>query len=536
MEAKKKPEEKPAAAPVTQYDLMVYGATAGGVITAVAAAREGLKVVLVEPGRHLGGMMTSGISRTDYGAKEVIGGMAVEFFWRLGNHYEMRRYGQDAAWYFEPHVAELVMKEMIEDAKVTILFDHRLREKTGVKKEKEKIVEITMENGAVIQGQLFADATYEGDLMAQSGVSYAIGREGIKQYNEPLAGVRDSTPCHQFTVDISPFDEKGKLLPEISPDPPGEVGSGDKKIPAYTFFLCLTVDKSNQIPFPKPKGYDPHRYDLFLRMLNEMNNREKQPQHLEEVTLPAVIPNKKAVFNNWGGFSLDVIGKNWDYPEANYKAREKIWQDHYDYVAGFFYFLANDPHVDKALREEINAWGLSKDEFLDTDHWPHQLYVREARRMIGEYVMTQKDLKEEPDKPDPIGMGSYNIDSHNVQRVVTKNNFVVNEGDIQVSTLPYQIPYRILLPKKSECQNLLVPVCVSSSHIAYSSLRMEPQYMILGHAAGIAAKFALETGKPLHEIDTKALTKKLVDQGMVMKFQHAIPRPIYKGFKQTIIN
>ena len=524
------------ASPASKFDVVVYGGTAGGVITAVSAAREGLKVALLEPRDHIGGMVSGGLSYTDYGKKEVIGGYALEFFWRAGNYYSVRRYGQDAAWYFEPHVAEQVFREMLNEAGVTVLRRHRLQEKSGVKKDGRRISEIFMDNGSSFQAEIFADCSYEGDLMAQAGVSYTWGREAVSQYGESLAGVRERTPYHQFTVNISPYDANGKLLPEVSAGPAGEVGSGDKKVQAYNFRLCLSNDKNNQVPFPKPKGYSLHRYELLARMLKAMAEKLGRAPRFGEVSSPGLIPNKKADVNNNGAFSTDFIGKNWDYPEADYKTRERIWQEHIDYIAGFFYFLANDPQVPPALQEEVNRWGPAKDEFVDTNNWPHQLYIREARRMVGEYVMTQKDLQTELSKSDPIGMGSYNSDSHNIQRIPTKDGFVVNEGDMQVPVKPYQIPYRVMLPKRNEAQNLLVPVCFSASHVAYSSLRMEPQYMIIGQAAGAAAKLAIQAGVPVQDINTAALTRKLVEQGAVMEYHPGVQRPTYQGFKQIIMN
>ena len=515
------------SSPATRFDVVVYGGTAGGVITAVSAARERLKVALLEPRDHIGGMVSGGLSYTDYGKKEVIGGYALEFFWRVGNYYSLRRFGQDAAWYFEPHVAEQIFREMLSDSGVTVLYRHRLREKTGVRKEGTRITGIILENGAAFSAEIFVDCSYEGDLMAQAGVSYTWGRESAGQYGESLAGVREQTPYHQFTVNISPYDTQGRLLGEVSAEAAGTVGSADKKVQAYNFRLCLTSDRKNQVPFPKPAIYDPKRYELLARMLKAVTEKEGRAPRFREVCSPGPIPNGKADVNNNGAFSTDFIGKNWDYPDGDYKTRERIWQEHTDYVAGFFYFLANDPQVPTALQQDVNQWGLARDEFADTNNWPHQLYVREARRMVGEYVVTQKDLQTDLDKPDPIGMGSYNSDSHNVQRVLTKNGFVVNEGDVEVAVKPYQIPYRVMLPKRKEVTNLLVPVCFSASHVAYSSLRMEPQYMIIGQAAGVAAKMALHAGVPVQEIDTAALTRKLVEQGAVMEYHWGAPIPIY---------
>ncbi|HVN78806.1 MAG TPA: FAD-dependent oxidoreductase [Terriglobia bacterium] len=494
-----------------QYDLVVYGGTASGVMTAVAAAREGLKVALLEPGLHLGGMVSGGLGATDFGKKEVIGGISLEFFQRVGHHY-----GEKVSWYFEPHVAEAIFREMIKEAGVKAFFQHRLREKTGVRSNGNRIEEIFMEEGQSFQARVFADASYEGDLMAQAGVTYTWGREGVAQYGESLAGVREHTPYHQFAVRISPYDAAGHLLPGVSADPKGEVGAADRKVQAYNFRLCMTKVASNRVPFPRPDQYDPKRYELLARMLQAMMTKGRQVPRMEDLMNPVSMPNGKTDTNNNGAFSTDYIGGSWAYPEADYQQRERIWKEHRDYVAGFLYFLSDDPQVPEALRREVSQWGLAKDEFIDTRNWPHQLYVREARRMVGEYVMTQRDIQTEITKTDSIGMGSYNSDSHNVQRIATTDGAVENEGDVQVPVTPYQIPYRLLLPKRQQVTNLLVPVCFSASHVAYSTLRMEPQYMIIGQATGLAAKLAIEKNTSVQKIDVSALRAKLRKQGAVL--------------------
>lgn len=504
------------------FDVVVYGGTAGGVIAAVSAAREGLKTVLLEPTNHLGGMVSGGLGYTDYGKKEVIGGYALEFYYRVGKHYEMSRYGQDVAWLHEPHVAEDIFRQMLTEAKVTVLMNHRLREKTGVRKENLQLREVIMEDGSSFTAKIFMDSTYEGDLMAQSGVTYTWGRESSAQYGEPLAGVRGKTPFHQFLVNVSPFDDAHHLLPEISPEKVAAAGSADKKVQAYNFRMCLSDVAANQVPFPKPPGYDPKRYDLLARLIAARTKAEGRVPGLNSVMKIDRLPNGKSDVNNNGAFSTDYIAGSYDYPEANYAKRQQIWESHKNYIAGFFYFLANDPQVPEELRRDLNRWALCKDEFTDTDNWPRQLYIREARRLVGEYVAVQKDLQTELTKPDPIGMGSYNSDSHNLERIVDEDGFVRNEGDMQVAVQPYQIPYRVLLPKRSEVQNLLVPVCFSASHVAYSSMRMEPQYMIIGQAAGVAAKLAIDSHRPLQEIDTASLTTRLRKQGTVFEF---VPSP-----------
>jgi hypothetical protein len=508
-----------------QYDLLVYGGTAGGVITAVSGAREGLKVILLEPGRHLGGMATGGLSRTDFGHKEVIGGYALEFYWRVGLKYQVNRYADEVAWYYEPHVGEQVFREMLSDAHVDVVFNQRLREKNGVSKSGSTVESVTAENGTVYKARAFADCSYEGDLMAQAGIHYTWGRESAQEYGESLAGRRDRTPFHQFLVPIRAHDANGELLPEISPAPQGAVGSGDKKVQSYNFRMILSDDPANRVPFPKPPNYDPHRYELLARLLAAMTVKLGRPQIMQEVTLIAPIPNHKADINNQGAFSTDYIGGSWDYPNGSYARRAEIWQAHVDYTKGYFYFLAHDPRVPKSLQDEVNQWGLAKDEFQDTENWPNQLYIREARRMVSDFVMTQKDVQTEITKPDPIGMGSYNSDSHNLQRIVNADGNVENEGDMQVSVKPYQIPYRVMVPKRAEATNLLVPVCFSASHVAYSSVRMEPQYMIIGQAAGVAAAMALHDSKPMQDVNTAELTDHLKKQGAVMEDRPPVDGP-----------
>lgn len=499
------------------YDLVVYGGTAGGVMTAVSGARRGLSTVLLEPGQHVGGMVTGGLSGTDVGKIEVIGGMALEFYWRAGRYYQLDRHLQQLAWMPEPGAGEQIMRQMLAEAKVTLLTGHRLVEKNGVIKQGKRVTAILTENGARFEGKIFADCSYEGDLMAQAGVSYTYGREGRAQYGESLAGIQDHTENHNFPTDISAYDANGKLLPEISSAPRGTPGEADKRIQAYNFRVIATKVKENRVPWPKPANYDPQRYALLARYLKATAEYAGHPLTVNEVGLIRVIPNGKADLNNRGGFSTDYIGKNYDYPEGSYATRARIWQEHIDYQQGLYYFLANDPQVDPQTRAEWSEWGLAKDEFTDTNNWPNQLYVREARRMVGDFVATQKDLQTELTKPDVIGMGSYNSDSHNVQRYVTPAGIVLNEGNMEVPVKPYQIPYRVLTPKASEAENLLVPVCFSASHVVYSSMRMEPQYMILGHAAGIAAAQAIAKGTSVQNISIPDLKKTLIAEGAIFE-------------------
>jgi len=503
------------AAPVRHSaDVIVYGGTAGGVIAAVAAAREGLAVTLVTPDRHLGGMVSGGLGWTDYGKKQVIGGYSLEFFERVG-----RKYGRPIEWHFEPHVAEAVFDDLVKEAGVRVIRG-RLREKRGVVKSGSTLTGIVTEDGTTFSAKVFVDASYEGDLMAQAGVSYTWGRESAAEYGESLAGVRDRTPFHQFRAAVSPVDSRGARLPEITPRSGDEVGAADKRVQAYNFRLCMTRTAGNRVPWPKPSRYAPGRYALLARYLPALQATLGRPLAINDVMKADLLQNGKSDTNNNGAFSTDYIGGSYGYPTGTYAARARIRQAHVDYIQGFLYFLATDPRVPAELSAEMKDWGLCRDEFADADHWPYQLYVREARRMTGEYVMSQKDIQSELTKSDAIGMGSYNSDSHNVQRRPTADGLAVeNEGDMQVPVTPYQIPYRVMLPRRGEATNLLVPVCFSASHVAYSTLRMEPQYMIIGHAAGVAARLAIDAKGAVQDVDRGALRAKLRSHGAVFEYQ-----------------
>ena len=506
------------AAETRKFDVVVYGGTAGGAMSAVSAAREGLKVALLEPGRHIGGMVSGGLGFTDYGKKEVIGGMALEFYVRAGNHYEIGRYGHRIAWLHEPHVAEKIFREMLAEAKVELFERSRLREHGGVNKSNGRLASIVDESGNVYQADIFIDCSYEGDVMAQAGVTWTYGRESQEQYGESLAGVRETTLLHQFLVNVSPKDAGGKLLPEISDAKLPKPGSADKAVQAYNYRMCFTDRPENRVDFAKPVNYRAERYELLARLIEARQKAEGKAPSLSTLLKIDPLPNGKADVNNQGAFSTDYIGASWTYPNASYAEREKIWREHKEYMQGLFYFLANDPKVPADLRGQMNRWGLCKDEFTDTENWPNQLYIREARRMVGDFVMAQKDLQTDLMKPNPIGMGSYNSDSHNVQRIVAADGFVRNEGDMQVAVKPYQIPYQVMTPKQAEAANLLVPVAFSASHVAYSSLRMEPQYMILGQAAGVAAKMAIDGKTAVQQVDAAKLSKRLIQLGAVVNY------------------
>jgi hypothetical protein len=514
------------------YDVVVYGGTSAGVIAAVQAARMGKTAVLIEPGEHLGGLSSGGLGWTDSGNKEAVGGLSREFYQRVKKHYdnpaawvyqkpeEYSRYrsNEDAMWVFEPYVAEEVYREMIREAGVQVVFGERLdRSRGGVQKRGRRIASIRMESGKAFRGAMFIDATYEGDLMAAAGVDYHVGREANSVYGETWNGVQVGVRhhAHFFKGKIDPYVKPGDptsgLLPRISDDPPGEKGEGDHRVQAYCFRMCLSNHPDNRVPFPKPAGYDPRQYELLLRVL-DAGWREVFGKFD-----PA--PNRKTDTNNHGPFSTDNIGMNYDYPEASYERREEILREHETYQKGLMYFLANDPRVPEDVRVRMGKWGLAGDEFVDNGNWPHQLYVREARRMIGEFVMIEQHTLSQRDVPRPVGMGSYSLDSHNVQRYVTPEGHVQNEGDIGVRPpRPYCISYGSLVPRKEQCENLLVPVCLSSSHIAYGSIRMEPVFMILGQSAATAACFSIDDGIAVQDLDYNRLRERLLKDGQIIDY------------------
>jgi FAD dependent oxidoreductase len=501
------------AADVSEHDLVIYGGTSAAITAAVQASRDDLSVIIVCPEKHLGGLSASGLGWTDSGNKSVIGGLSLEFYKRVGQHYND---SGDAQWTFEPHVAERVFEDMVREHGITVYRDEWLNRDpgAGVQMNGARIVSITMLSGKSYRGKIFIDATYEGDLMAAAGVSYTVGREANSQYNETLNGVQiDNAVHHQFKNDISayvrPGDPSSGLLPRISADPPGIQGEGDHRVQAYNYRMCLTREPENRVPFPKPDGYDPMQYELLLRDLLAGS------RHITGAF--SVMPNGKTDTNNKGSFSTDNIGMNYDYPEASYEHRQAILDEHRTYQQGYCYFLANDPRVPEDVRAWYGAWGLAKDEFTDNGHWPHQIYVREARRMVGDVVVNQNHLTRKTPTPRPIGMGSYNMDSHNVQRYVDKDGFVRNEGDVQVNPGgPYPLDYGAIVPKMTECENLLVVCAVSSSHIAYGSIRMEPVFMILGQSAASAARLAIEADIPVQDIEYTVLRDRLLESGQML--------------------
>jgi len=523
-----------------QYDIVVYGGTSAGVMAAVQAKKMGKSVIVVGPDVHLGGLTSGGLGYTDSGRKEAIGGLSRDFYHRVWKHYqkpeswkwEAQRPVKDqgaaeiasglpsAMWVFEPHVAEQIFEDYVSEFQIPVVRNESLNRKSGVVKQGNRIQSITMLSGKIYSGKMFLDATYEGDLMAAAGVSYHVGREANAVYKETLNGVQTAGrhTGHHFSMKIDPYvipgDPTSGLVARISAAPPGEHGAGDDRIQAYCFRTCLTKNPENRIPFPKPANYDPAQYELMGRVYDAgwrgtLNKFDR-------------IPNAKTDTNNHGPFSYDNIGMNYDYPEADDDRRREIIQEHTDYQLGLLYFQANDPRVPEEVRASMSEWGLAKDEFQDNNGWPHQLYIRESRRMLGPYVMTQHDCEDRVVTPESVGMGSYNMDSHNTQRYVTAEGFVQNEGDVQErSPRPYEIAYGAITPKAEECGNLLVPVCCSSSHIAYGSIRMEPVFMILGQSAATAASMAIDRKISVQELPYADLSARLLKDGQVLELSSA---------------
>ena len=519
------------------YDLVVYGGTSAGVIAALQAQRMGKRAIIVCPDAHLGGLSAGGLGWTDSGNKQVIGGLARSFYQRLKRHYdqpgawrqqEAKDYSRyradaDAIWVFEPHVAEQAFDELTAEAGIPVVRAGWLDRAGGVLVRDGVIRSIRTLDGAVYRGRMFIDATYEGDLLAAAGVSFHVGRESNALYGETLNGVQaERAVSHQFAGKVDPYvvpgDPGSGLLPRIQSGSPGEEGSGDHRVQAYTYRLCMTDAQDNRVAFTQPEGYDAGQYELLLRTLLAGS------RHIFGKFDPA--PNRKTDTNNHGSFSTDNIGRNYDYPTASYERRRGILAEHELYQRGYFYFLCNDPRVPEDVRQRMQRWGLAKDEFLDNGHWPHQIYVREARRMVSDFVMTERHLRGIEPTPRPVGMGSYQMDSHNVQRYVAHDEngtaFVRNEGDIQINPGgPYSISYGALVPRKQECANLLVPVCLSSSHIAYGSIRMEPVFMILGQSAATAACLAIDQECAVQNVDYDALRKRLLADNQVLSMPGA---------------
>lgn len=516
-----RPEIGKRAGQQLDCDVCVYGATASGVIAAIEAKRQGLSVVILANGEHIGGLTTGGLGCTDFGNKRIVGGLAREFYRRVGAHY-----GEEEEWMFEPSVALKVLNEMMREHRIEpILFQYLASTAVANK----TITSVTMQSGLVVTAGMFIDATYEGDLMAQAGVPYTVGRESNAVYGELMNGVQ-IREHHQFLQPISPWRKEGDpasgLLPGISAEPVAARGTGDKKVQAYNFRLCMTR-AANRIPFAKPLDYDPENYTLLARYLHA--------GWRDVFTKFDVIRGHKTDTNNHGALSTDFIGANYAYPEADYAQREKIFQAHVNYQQGLFWFYCHDERVPVDIRQKMRRWGLAADEFESTGNWPNQLYVREARRMVSDTVITEMDCRGFTESRNTICYGAYGMDSHNCQRVVVDGR-VLNEGDVQIWPInPYPIPYGAVIPPRQSIGNLLVPICLSASHIAYGSVRMEPVFMVLGQSCAAAAALCLRKkiavqDLPYHELQT---VLEQGDQVTHLESEKEVKEPVFADVYET---
>lgn len=560
-----------ACAADLSYDVVIYGGCSGAVTAAVQTVKMGKTPVIVCPDRHLGGLSSAGLGATDSGNRTVIGGLSREFYHRLWLHYEDptawnwmkapnldipgqggRGFDSDtkSVWVFEPHVAEGIFEDFVREFKIPVFRNQYLDRSTktsGVIKNGNTIVAIETTEGmqndpsnpesgkkrSQFRGKIFIDATYEGDLLAQAGVSYTQGRESNAQYNETLNGIQTAQGRHhQFVPHVDPYVIPGKpesgLLPMINKDPGGEDGTADSKIQAYCYRLCMTTVEENKVPFEKPSNYDPLNYELYLRSI-------EAGQRFLMIISP--MPNQKTDTNNGGPFSHDFIAGNYDYLDASDVERVKICKAHEDWQQGLMWTLQNNPRVPENVQASYKRWGLAKDEFGDTRHFGHKIYVREGRRMVSDFVQTELHCRRLAETPRPIGYGSYQMDSHHTQRYLTVDEngkaIVLNEGDVEVSPGgPYPIDYGTLVPKKDECSNLFVSVCVSCSHIAYGSIRMEPVFMILGQSAATAACMAIDNNCPVQEVNYDKLAEQLRKDGQVLEYANQ-RRPGYLPQKKA---
>lgn len=516
---------------VKKVDVCIYGGTSAGVIAAYTAKKMGKTVLLIEPRKNLGGMSSGGLGFTDIGNKYVVTGLARDFYRRLGSHY-----GKLEQWIFEPSVAESIFKDYVKRADIEVWYGKRLHD---VGKKGNKIEQIILEDTynplstdyTSVEAKIYIDCTYEGDLMAKGSVSYTVGREANNVYDETYNGVQ-LLDGHQFKVEIDPYvisgDKSSGLLWGINDTPLAEKGSGDKKVQAYNFRIALTDNKENMIPITEPDNYDPKKYELLVR-LNEKSNWKS----LNDIFAWDIMPNRKTDINNKGAFSTDMIAANWDYPEASYKERDKIWQQHVDYTKGLLYFVGHDERMPKHIREQIKKWGYPKDEYVDNGHWSHQLYIREARRMIGELVMTQHHCQGKAVCDDAVGWAAYTMDSHNCDRQII-NGMVKNEGNVEVGGFgPYPISYKAIIPKQVEAVNLLVPVCLSASHIAYGSIRMEPVFMVLAQSSAVAACLAIDkTDATVQRVNVKDIQDILINNPLA---DNSIPEILIDNDNKTYV-
>ena len=509
--------------PSVVHDLVIYGDSSAAITAAIAAKREGRSVIVVNPTGFPGGMSSSGLGATDFlGKRATFGGIASEFYDAIA-----AAYGATYIRSFEPHVGRRVFEKMIADAGVQVVYNERLdrRPGLGVTMDGRRITAITTLSGRTYRGKIFIDATYVGDLLAAAGVTYTVGRESEQQYGENMAGVRrgDTQPRVHYTQKdkdhfikkVDPYVVPGRpesgLLPRIQYIPGLANGQGDRKIQAYNYRVCLTTDPTLRIPIEKPAGYREIDHELLLRNFDAGDDR------LPALVEPLAGKGSKVDWNNMHAVGSDLPGANWDYPEASYERRREIEREHETYIRGFLWTLSNSPRVPEKIRRQATDYGLSKDAFTDNGGWPWMIYIREARRMVTDYVMTQHDCEGKRSAPDPVGLGSFGMDSHNVQIFVDERGHAQGEGTIwRVPPKPYGISYRSIIPRRGECENLLSPVCLSATHVAHGSIRMEPVFMTLGQSAALAAGAALDAKVGVQDLPYPLLRERLVAAKQVL--------------------
>jgi hypothetical protein len=550
-----------------KYDLVIYGGSSAAVAAAVQAKKMGRSVVVIEPTDRIGGLTTGGLGQTDIGNKMVIGGISRDFYravrtwynkpesWKWekkpekgafkGTGQSVTAAEEDTLWTFEPSTALSIYKDWVKQHDITIVYGERLNRKgetkakdtgsgywvaapgvnaEGVVKDGNKITEIVMESGKRFAGKFFMDATYEGDLMASSGVNYTVGREGFDIYQETLNGIQmKHAKYHQLADGIDPYvkpgDPSSGLVAWVDTSEPQKEGSSDNRMQAYCFRMCLTDVPENQIPFHKPEGYKEEWYELLFRHFEAGGGQGALPW------INSRMPNRKTDTNNRDGFSTDFIGQNYEWPEGSYDKRKEIRSKHLLYQQGVMWSLANHPRIPERVRSQISKWGMTKDEFTDGNGWQQQLYIREGRRMISDVVMLQQHCQQEKPIEDSVGMGAYTMDSHHIRRYIDDKGQVKNEGDVQVGKFPpYPISYRSIVPRETECSNLVVPIALSSSHIAFGSIRMEPVFMILGQSGATAVSHAIEAGTTLQKVDYTKLRERLLADGQVLNYTP--PKPV----------
>lgn len=548
----------PSRGQTSSYDIVIYGGSSAGVAAAIQSSRMGKSVILIEPSSHVGGLTTGGLGATDIGNKQAIGGISREFYQGIKEYYDnpdnwkwqdrsdyftrpdqgRSREGEEAMWTFEPSAATAVYEQMMAAENITLVTEKRLDRANGVESQNNRITAITMESGETYQGKMFMDATYEGDLLAAAGVSYMVGREANSEFGETLNGVQANyynrtlknnisrnAIHHNFIPGVDPYVEEGNpssgLLPFIIEGGPGIDGTADDKLQAYCFRMTLTDHPDNRIPFEKPENYKEMEYELLFRNYEAATGPLEEMYHYGDPLVPWIntpMPNRKTDTNNQKGFSTDFVGQNFNYPEASYEERIAIDRRHLEYQQGLMWTLAYHPRIPKKVRDVVSKWGMAKDEFEARNGWTPQLYIREARRMRSDYVVTQRDCEGlEPPVADVVGLAAYGMDSHMVQRYVDHNGYVQNEGNFEAHVPdPYPIPYRAIVPKKGETENLIVPVCVSSTHVAFGSIRMEPVFMVLGQSAATAASLAIDHDVAVQELDYQLLAAKLKEDRQIL--------------------